>query len=114
MVAVKAETDGDIHIALSDATGDKLGIVIVELPEKPQWCSIRETVFSWTRTRFPFHTSSAKKLNVANPPIITVVGKAFFDIGHSLKDQSKNRRKNLPSYAAWEIHPVMTLQYASH
>ena len=54
MVAVKAETDGDIHIALSDATGDKLGIVIVELPEKPQWCSIRETVFSWTRTKFPF------------------------------------------------------------
>jgi len=109
VVAVKAETDGDIHIALSDATGDKLGIVIVELPEKPQWCSIRETVFSWTRTRFPFHTSSAKKLNVTNPPIITVVGKTFFDIGHSLKDQSKNRRKNLPDYAAWEIHPVMKL-----
>jgi len=114
VVALKAETDGDIHIALQDATGDKPGIVVVEIPEKPQWCSIRETVFSWTRTRFPFHTSSAKKLNVANPPIITVVGKAFFDIGHSLKDQSKNRRKNLPSYAAWEIHPVMTLQYASH
>jgi hypothetical protein len=28
------------------------------------------------------------------------VSKAFFDIGHSLKDQSKNRRKNLPEYAA--------------
>ena len=46
-----------------------------------------------TRTKFPFHTSSAKKLNVTNPPIITVVGKAFFDIGHSLKDQSKKLEK---------------------
>ena len=40
-----------------------------------------------------FHTSSAKKLNAADPPIITVSGKAFFDVGHSLKDQSKNREK---------------------
>ncbi len=46
-----------------------------------------------TRTKFPFHTSSAKKLNVTNPPIITVVDKAFFDIGHSLKDQSKKLEK---------------------
>jgi hypothetical protein len=56
-----------------------------------------------------FHTSSAKKLNVTNPPIVTVVGKAFFDIGHSLKDQKANRRSHLPGYAAWEIHPVMKL-----
>src|SRR5260370_22481133 len=47
VVAVKVEADGDLHLALSDATGDKPGIVIVEVPEKPQWCSIRETVFSW-------------------------------------------------------------------
>ena len=111
VVVLKVETDSDIHIALQDATGDKPGIVVVEIPEKPQWCSIRETVFSWTRTKFPFHTSSARKLNVANPPIITVVGRAFFDIGHSLKDQSKNRRKNLPGYAAWEIHPVIKLEF---
>ena len=41
-------------------------------------------------------------------PIITVVGKAFWDIGHAPKDQS-NRRKYMPGYAAWEIHPVMKL-----
>jgi hypothetical protein len=109
VVALKVETDGDIHIALSDATGDKPGIVVVEIPEKPQWCEIRSTVFSWTRTRFPFHTSSAKKLNVTDPPIITVIGKAYFDVGHAPKDQS-NRRKYLPGYAAWEIHPVMKLE----
>jgi hypothetical protein len=48
-------------------------------------------------------------LNITDPPIITVVGKAFFDVGHSLKDQSKNRRKNPPGYAPWEIHPVIFL-----
>ncbi len=101
--------DGDLHIALADATGDKPGIVVVEVPAKPQWCSIRETVFSWTRRRFPFHTSSTKKLNITNPPIITVVGKAFFDIAHAPKDQS-NRRKYLPGYAAWEIHPVIKIR----
>ena len=108
-LAVKAETDGDLHIALQDATGDKPGIVVVEVPAKPQWCEIRSTVFSWTRTRFPFHTSSAKKLNVTDSPIITVIGKAYFDVGHAPKDQS-NRRKYLPGYAAWEIHPVMKLE----
>jgi hypothetical protein len=41
-------------------------------------------------------------------PIITVTGKAFFDIGHALKDQS-NRRSHLPGYAAWKIHPVVAL-----
>ena len=77
VVVLKVETDGDIHIALQDATGDKPGIVVVEIPAKPQWCEIRNMVFSWTRTRFPFHTSSAKKLNVTDPPIITVIVKHF-------------------------------------
>jgi len=44
VVALKVETDGDIHIALQDATGDKPGIVVVEIPVKPQWCEIRNTV----------------------------------------------------------------------
>jgi hypothetical protein len=109
VVALKVEQDGDLHIALTDATGDKPGIVVIEVPEKPQWCEIRKLVFSWTATKFPFHTQSARKLNVTDPPIITVVGKAFFDIGHAPKDQS-NRRKYLPGYAAWEIHPVMKIE----
>jgi hypothetical protein len=108
VVAVKVEADGDLHIAIQDATRDKPGIVVCEVPAMPQWCEIRTTVFSWTRTRFPFHTSFAKKLNVTNPPVITVVGKAFWDIGHAPKDQS-NRRKYMPGYAVWEIHPVMKL-----
>ena len=108
---MKVEADGDLHIALADATGDKPAVVVVEIPAKPQWCSIRETVFSWTRTRFPFHSGSAKKLTLNQTPVVTVIGKAFFDVGHSLKDQRSNRRSHLPGYAAWEIHPVMKLEY---
>ena len=80
VAALKVEADGNLHIALQDATGDEPGIVVVEVPEKPQWCEIRNMAFSWTRTRFSFHTSSAKKLNVTDPPVITVIGKTFFDI----------------------------------
>jgi hypothetical protein len=109
VVALKVETDGDIHIALADATGDKLGVVVAEVPAKPRWCEIRNTVFSLTRTKFPFHTSSAKTLKLDQAPVITVTGKAFFDVGHAPKDQS-NRRKRLPSYAALEIHPVMKIE----
>jgi len=98
--------DGDLHIALQDATGDKPGVVVCEIPCKPQWCEIGTTVFSWTHTRFPFHTSSARNLKVDQAPVIKVIGKAYFDVGHALKDQP-NRRSHLPDYAPWEIHPVM-------
>jgi hypothetical protein len=72
-------------------------------PAESQWCAIRNTVFSWTRTRFPFHTSSAKKLTFNQTLVITVTGKAFFDAGHSLKDQKLSRRSHLPGYAAWKF-----------
>jgi hypothetical protein len=41
-------------------------------------------------------------------PIVTVIGKAFWDMGHAPKDGS-NKQKRLPEYAVWEIHPVMEL-----
>ncbi len=37
VVAVKVEADGDLHLALQDATGDKSGIVVCEVPAKPEW-----------------------------------------------------------------------------
>ena len=95
---------------LQDATGDKPGIVVVEVPAKPQLSEIRKTVFSWTRTRFPLHIQSTRTLNLGgDAPVVTVIGKAFWDIGHAPKDGA-NRRKRLPDYAVWEIHPVMKLE----
>jgi hypothetical protein len=80
---VKIEADGDLHLALQDTTGDKPGIVVVEVPAKLQWCEVRETVFSWTRTRFPLHIRSTWKLTLDQAPVVTVIGKAFWDIGHA-------------------------------
>ena len=50
-VDLRAETDGDLHIELQDATGDKPGIVVVEVAEKPQWC---ENHWPGARIRFDF------------------------------------------------------------
>jgi hypothetical protein len=49
-----------------------------------------------------------QKIKAHSTPVITVIGKAFFDIGHAPADHS-NRRTDLQGYAAWEIHPVMKL-----
>ena len=69
VVELRSEEDGDLHIGLQDATGDKPGVVVVEIPAKPQWCELRKIVFGWSHTRFPFRTSSARKLAIANPPV---------------------------------------------
>ena len=49
VVEVRAEADGDVHIALQDATGENPGIVVVELPAKPQWCERYRTVVRFNR-----------------------------------------------------------------
>jgi hypothetical protein len=71
VVELKVEEDGDLHIALHDVTGDKPGVAVCEIPAQPQWCEIRTTVFSWTPTRFPFHSGSGKKLTFGKSPVIT-------------------------------------------
>jgi len=43
-------------------------------------------VFGWTRTRFPLHIQSTRKLTINDAPVVTVIGKPFWDIGHALKD----------------------------
>jgi hypothetical protein len=106
VVDMKVEADGDVHVALRDATGNKPGSVVVEVPAKPRWCPIRKVFFGLTKTKFPFGVRSAKTLKVNQAPVITITGKAFFDINHASKNQS-NRRTDLAGYAAWKIHPVM-------
>jgi hypothetical protein len=53
VVDLRAEEDGDLHIALQDATSDKPGAVVVEIPAKPEWCELRKIVFGWTQVEFP-------------------------------------------------------------
>jgi hypothetical protein len=109
VIDLRAEEDGDLHIALVDASGDKPGAVVAEIPAKPQWCELRKIVFGWTQVQFPFRVRSGRKLKLSQSLIVTVIGKAFFDVGHAPADHG-NRRTDLPGYAAWEIHPVMALQ----
>ncbi len=61
VVVLKVETDGDIHIALRDAIGDKPGVVVAEIPAKAEWCEIRKVVLACTRAKFPFHIRSTEK-----------------------------------------------------
>jgi hypothetical protein len=109
IVDARVEADGDIHIALQDANGNNVGTVSAEIPVGPKWCEIRQTVFSWTTQQFPFGVKTAHTLKIRKPHIITVTGKAFYDIGHAPADHS-NRRSKPEGYAVWEIHPVMALQ----
>ena len=108
VVELRAEEDGDLHIALADASGDKPGMVVAEIRAKAEWCELRKIVFGWTEVQFPFRVRSGRKFKLTQAPVITVIGKAFFDIGHAPADHS-NRRTDLQGYAAWEIHPVMKL-----
>lgn len=100
---VKVEDDGDIHIEMKDIGAD--ASIVVELPLGPPWCEMRKTVFSWTNATFPL----TGKFKVTQHPVITVIGKAFYDIDHSGKDTHSNRRNYDKSLAVWEIHPVMKL-----
>jgi len=108
VVDAKVEADGDIHIALQDANGDKVGTVSAEIPVGPKWCEIRQMVFGWTTQTFPFNVKTAHTLKIREQHVITVTGKAFYDTAHAPADHS-NRRRTPKDYAVWEIHPVMAL-----
>ena len=86
-----------------------LGTVSAEIPVGPKWCEIRQTVFGWTEQKFPFSVKTAHALKFREPHVITVTGKAFYDIGHAPADHS-NRRSTPKGYAVWEIHPVMKME----
>jgi len=109
VVDAKVEADGDIHIALVDANGNNVGTVSAEIPVGPKWCEIRQIVFGWTTQKFPFNVKTAHTLKMHEQHVITVTGKAFYDIGHAPADHS-NRRSTPKGYAVWEVHPVMALQ----
>jgi hypothetical protein len=107
---VRIEGDGDIHVALVDARGNKTGTVGVEIPPEARWCKIRKIVFGWTTTKFPSKYPTVSKLTIQKKHVITVTGKAFYDIDHAPKNRSNQRPKPFAAgYAVWEIHPVTGL-----
>ena len=93
---------------LRDATGNKIGAVGAEVPLGPTWCDIRKTVFGWSNATFPFDITS-NKVFTFKPHVITVTGKAFYDVDHAPANHS-NRSTIHEKTAAWEIHPVRKLQ----
>ena len=108
VVKLKVEADGDMTLVLQDAEGKKAGTVGAEIPVGPEWCELRKTVFGWTTQSFPFSFKGSQTLEIREQHIITVTGKAFFDVDHAPADHS-NRRTKPKKYAVWEIHPVMAL-----
>ena len=101
VVDAKVEADGDIHLALQDADGNNLGTVSAEIPVGPKWCEIRQIVFGWTTQKFPFTVKTVHNLKIGEPHVVTVTGKAFYDIAHAPADHS-NRRHSPQGYAVWE------------
>jgi hypothetical protein len=85
VVDAKVEADGDIHLALQDADGKNAGTVSAEIPVGPKWCEIRQIVFGWTKQKFPFTVKSVHDLTIAEH-VVTVTGKAFYDIAHAPAD----------------------------
>jgi hypothetical protein len=53
--------------------------------------------------------AAAQWLRFGPRMVVTVTGKAFYDIAHAPADHS-NRRHSPKDYAVWEIHPVMKLE----
>jgi hypothetical protein len=47
VVDLRAEEDGDLHIALQDASGDKPGIIVAEIPAKAEWCDLLRGYAVW-------------------------------------------------------------------
>jgi hypothetical protein len=59
--------------------------------------------------KVPVPKQRAMRFYLVRHPLVTVIGKPFFDIDHSGKNPITNRRNYDSSLAAWEIHPVMKL-----
>ena len=64
VVDAKVEADGDIHLALQDATGSNAGTVSAEIPVGPKWCEIRQMVFGWTKQKFSFRSRACTTLQL--------------------------------------------------
>jgi hypothetical protein len=136
VMAVKAEKDGDVHLKLADVGTDpnkkpakkdrnhppKVLYIDAEIPpvgtgeldydsrtKDAPWCALRKAVFDWTSRTFPFSTENGTDITLNEHPIVTIVGKAFYDIDHAPSPYLANRRPGDLEVDGWEIHPVMAM-----
>ena len=65
-----AAAKSDLHIALHDATGDKPGVVVCEMPAGPQWCEIRTTVFAFASA---ITTGAVRRQAIDQPKVFDVI-----------------------------------------
>lgn len=111
VTALIIEGDGDIHLELVDVDGRSGTKAGVEIPAGRLWCPWRQVAFGWTNVRFPI-TTARRELPLTKHPVISVIGKAFWDGQHAPAAKSRdgvrrNRRTYDSTCAAWELHPVM-------
>jgi hypothetical protein len=96
-----------------DAQGNSQAKAAVEIPAGRGWCEIRQKAFEWAEPNFPIN-SARSELTLAKHPVISIIGKAFWDGQHAPAATSRNAvRRNQRTYdstcSAWELHPVMKL-----
>jgi hypothetical protein len=114
VTALIIEGDGDIHLELVDVDGRSGAKAGAEIPAGRRWCRWRQVAFGWTEGKFPI-TTARQELPLAKRPVISVVGKAFWDGQHApaAKTRSgirRNRRTYDSMCPAWEVHPVMKIE----
>jgi hypothetical protein len=78
------ENDGDLHIILKNAD-HRAGKVVVEVPSDARWCAIRKAVCAWTNVKFPLPANEQWGFYLLRRPVVTVIGKAFYDIDGDLE-----------------------------
>jgi hypothetical protein len=113
MGRVRAEDDGDLHVQLVDPHATRSAInAIVEIPNGPPWCQIRQQVLGWAAVQLPLSFVRHRELHLTGHPLIRVTGHAFYDANQAARgDTRSNRRRGIGRTTAtiWEIHPVMRL-----
>jgi len=110
VVAVQVEADGDLHIALGNATGDKPGIVVCELPAEPRWCEFA-TSFSVGQERNSPCTFDRREVTVAEGVGVIIDSKGHLGTvvsSQRFKDEIKPMDK--ASEAILALQP-MTFRY---
>ena len=98
---VKIEADGDLHLDLQDATGDKASIVVCEVPAKPQWYQLRQIVLVGRTysSHFAFDLGEIEAYSTVD----------YQSYRQNVSTSVTLGRINLAGFAAWEVHPVMKL-----